>query len=202
MCHTVISIFAIGHARAPSRCHGLSIRCRSSLGASTHGTFGGVAAFLLGRPNASGSLRVIFPNHSPGGFQKHAATRGAALVLADGRAHGLGVADAGVGRAHRVGDALGRIVGVVGGAAAGGVERMHLDQLAVVVDADEAGIAADLDALPDIARGDGVQGAAELDVVIRMDRGRRPGRAISSCCPGNGLTPCSTWPRSASGGRG
>ncbi len=55
---------------------------------------------------------------------------------------------------------------------------MDLDQLAMVVDPDEAGIAADLDALAQVARGHGVQRVAELDVMIGMDGGLRPRRAI------------------------
>jgi hypothetical protein len=55
---------------------------------------------------------------------------------------------------------------------------VDLDQLAVLVDAHEAGIAADLDALAEIAGGHRVERMTELDVVIGMHRGLRPRGAI------------------------
>jgi hypothetical protein len=55
---------------------------------------------------------------------------------------------------------------------------MDLDQLAPVVDPDQAAIAADVYAPTDVGRRYGIERAAEPDVVIGMDRRLGPGRAV------------------------
>ena len=70
--------------------------------------------------------------------------------LADGGADLLGLADARVRGAHGVGRACRRVVGVVGRPPARRLGRVDLDQLAPVVDADEPGIAPDVDTLSQI----------------------------------------------------
>jgi hypothetical protein len=55
---------------------------------------------------------------------------------------------------------------------------MDLDEVAPVVDPDHAAVAADVHALADVPSGDRVERVVELDVVIGMDRRRRPGRAV------------------------
>jgi hypothetical protein len=56
--------------------------------------------------------------------------------------------------------------------------RVELDQLAAMVDADDPGVAADLQALADITRRHRVQRPLELDVVIGMHGGPGPRGAI------------------------
>jgi hypothetical protein len=96
-------------------------------------------AVALGQPEQFLGLAQARPGE--GATQEHLDE------LADGGPDLLGLADAGVGRAHGVGGALRGVVGVVSGPPAGGLERMDLDEFPAVIDPDEAGIAADLDPL-------------------------------------------------------
>ena len=83
-----------------------------------------------------------------------------------------------VGPALGVGSPALRVIGVIGGAAAGRLPLMRLDQLAASIDPNQRAIAADFDAATDPARGNRVEGLPEANVMVRMDFALRPGRAF------------------------
>ena len=95
-------------------------------------------------------------------------------------AHAPGLADHGLRVPHGVGRELGRVVAVVGRAAAGRLALVDLHALAGDVDADELRVAAHPDALAHVAGRDGVDGLLELDVVVAVDLALGPARRIEA----------------------
>ena len=93
----------------------------------------------------------------------------------------------GVGAPQRVGAEFGGVVGGVGGAAAPGLARMDLDQLAPVEDAHQLQAQADLHLLPGRAQGGGhgVEGIMAGHVVVLVDLGGAPvGDLVGHSVPG------------------
>src|SRR5215471_4219285 len=80
-----------------------------------------------------------------------------------------------VGPAQGVGSPALRVIGVVGGATAGRLALMRLDQLAVRIDTNQRSIAADLDAAADPARGNRVERLPKANVMIRVNFALSPG---------------------------
>src|SRR5215470_2437450 len=85
-----------------------------------------------------------------------------------------------VGPAQGVGSPAFRVIGVVGGAAAGRLALMRLDQLAARIDTNQRSIAADLDLAADPARGKRVERLAKADMMIRMNFALSPGRRLEA----------------------
>lgn len=93
--------------------------------------------------------------------------------------------DAAVRGPERVGGQGRRVVGVIGGPVpgrlGGSLGGMRLDEGAPVVEPDEPGVAAHLKTLPHVAGRHRVERPAELDVVIGVDGGLGPRRAVEGC---------------------
>ena len=85
-----------------------------------------------------------------------------------------------MGPAQGVGRSAIRVIGVIGGAAAGWLALMGLDQLAAHIDAHQRSIPADIDLAADPARGDRVEPLSKADMMIRMYFALRPGRRIEA----------------------
>ena len=154
-------------------------------GGETLGRPGKTAGSGTTRPPApsagarSGAVRTIASTRPTSSSSKASALgKQHGDELADGRPQQLGLVDAAIRAAQRIGRPLGRIVGIVGGPAAGRLAGLDFNQVAMVVEVDEAAIAPHLERLADVARQHGVQAPTELDVVIGMDRAACPRRAI------------------------
>src|SRR5215472_13505120 len=85
-----------------------------------------------------------------------------------------------VGPAQGVGSPALWVIRVIGGAAAGWLALMGLDQLAVQIDMNQRSIAADLDAAADPARGNRVERLAKADMMVRMNLALSPGRRLEA----------------------
>jgi hypothetical protein len=95
-----------------------------------------------------------------------------------------GLADELVQIPQRVGGDLARQVGLIGGSPAGRQARVDLDHLPAVQDLDQLGVGPDGDLLADQFARHRIQRPGDLDVMIPMDLGDRPGRQVIACVRG------------------